>query len=304
MVEYYVYGYILKSNKDLHMLTPYTGQANQGEIKLNIKINDIWNRTNNNPNISVQYKKNEVVLDIGKMVEYRIYYTENQIFVDATDFAWVESTFLNLPFALFFSQKNMLLLHASCLSIGKIIVPLCAPKGTGKTTATVGLSKFYNFYSDDTVLLRLENGNVLGYYGTRLVKLTKDSYDYLISDDGFEVLSKNLQGKAYFEVHENAEIDLGHVEKVFFLQRAGNEVKAEIISNRFTRKILLHSNICGTGTLGYEYCKSIEKNYLFKFLLDNFEFLKIIVRDDKVQLSMTLLEIKQIIDNNIKLINE
>ena len=210
MVEYYVYGYILKSNKDLHMLTPYTGQANQGEIKLNIKINDIWNRTNNNPNISVQYKKNEVVLDIGKMVEYRIYYTENQIFVDATDFAWVESTFLNLPFALFFSQKNMLLLHASCLSIGKIIVPLCAPKGTGKTTATVGLSKFYNFYSDDTVLLRLENGNVLGYYGTRLVKLTKDSYDYLISDDGFEVLSKNLQGKAYFEVHENAEIDLEH----------------------------------------------------------------------------------------------
>ena len=304
MIEYFVYGYILKSNKEFHMLTPYKGEKNQGEIQTRIFIDDNWNRDFNNQSISVDYKENVVILRIGRMVEYQISHTDNQIFVYSTDFAWVESTFLNLPFALLFSQKNMLLLHASSLVIGKKIVPLCAPKGTGKTTVSMGLSRFYSFYSDDTLLLKMENENILAYYGTKHVKLTKDSYDFLIADDCFERLNKNLQGKAYVEVNENIETDLGQIENLFFLQRKGNDVSVKKIFDKFTRKILLHSNICGTGTLGYEYCKIIEKLDLFQFLLNHLDFFKITVRDDKTQLETTLLEIKQVIDDSVKSISQ
>lgn len=302
--EYFVYGYKLNSNKEFHMLTPYKGQINQGEIQIQIFIGNKWHNDLYNENISVDYVENAVILRIGNMVEYRINYRDNQIVVYSTDFVWIESTFLNLPFALFFAQKGMILLHASSLVIGNFIVPFCAQKGMGKTTVSMGLSRFYDFYSDDTLLLKKENHNVFGYYGTNHVKLTKDSYDCLVADGNFVMRDKTVQGKAYVKTRENIERELGQVENLFFLQRGGDTVSLKKIANKFSRKIMLHSNICGTGTLGYEYCKVIERMDLFDFILEHFCFFKINVRDDKAQLEMTLLELKEVIHDNMSMFSD
>ena len=302
MQQYFVYGYVLKSNMEFNMLTPYQGQQIQGEIQVHVCINNQLIKNNASQNIQVNYEGDEMFLKIGGIVEYRICPQENKLYICATDFAWVESTFLNLPFALFFSHKNMLLLHASSLIYNNIVIPLCAPKGTGKTTVSLGLSKFYPFYSDDTLLLKIENGELMGYYGTKYIKLNKDSYDILICDDGFEMLYKNVQGKAYVSMIGNADDGLirGGVDKLFFLQREGETVSSERITNKFNKKILLHSNICGSGTLGYEYCKYIEKSSIFKFIIENFEFIKIIFCNNKERIGTTLGEIKEIIEDSIK----
>lgn len=281
------------------MLTPYGNQVAICNVTLYVNIDNMC-ELDHDWQITTTFQGKKCILRIGNKVIYYIDCIENLIEVKTCDLTWMESTFLNLPFALFFAIKDMILLHASALidNTGNII-PLCAPKGTGKTTLSLGLSSYFDFYSDDTVMVKLNKGKLQCFFGTGWVKLNKDSFQLLGVKQEFDSLRKNIQGKVYYNLRGESHVSHGVINKLFFLNRDGDEVKMDKICQTFTRKICLHANVCGTATLGYEYCKMIEKNSVFKYILENTEFIKITMCDDIELFENTVEKVKFIIGNTV-----
>ncbi len=296
--EYYVYGFRVKTNMELHMLSLYNGQKTLGEIELIIVIEKV-NGNFDDWIINVELGREKSILKIGNNVIYHINHIENVIEVLSHDKNCVESTILNLPFALFFIKKDMLLLHASSVKNKNEIIPICAPKGTGKTTVTFGLTQFYDFFSDDTLLVDCREGKLLGYYGTRWGKLKKDSFELLKINEDFDAFKKNIQNKAYYCLQKNdnnESSEQGLLTKLFFMRRENGSTKSAKIDNIFARKMLLHTNICGTATLGYEYCKLVENNPVYIYILKNCDFTKITISNSEPEFYETIGKIKQIMD--------
>ena len=295
--EYYVYGHKLLSNVQLPMLTPYINQCTICDVTLVVKAD---NKCKNDGDwqITTSFQGDNCVLKIGNKVVYHIDCAKNSIEVKTCDLAWMKSTILNLPFALYFAIKDMILLHASALIDNNgDVIPLCAPKGTGKTTLSLGLSRFFDFYSDDTVMVRLHEGELQCFCGSSWIKLNEDSFKLLGVKQEFDSLQKNVQGKAYYNLGDDLQFEHGKIKKLFFLRRIGNEVKMAKITQPFTRKIFLHANICGSTILGYEYCKKIEKSKVFSYILTNTEFIKITIQDDIELFENTVEKVKYMIDD-------
>ena len=294
--EYFLYGHLLISNVELHMLDMYNGQTILGEVTLNVLVQEKKDFQCLD-DIYTEFSEDYSLLVIGDKVEYGIFSKQNLISVKTSDLVWFESTILNLPFAILFAMNDMLLLHASSLINVDTIIPICASKGTGKTTLSVGLSNHFPFYSDDTLLIELSNKEVQCFSGSGWVKLNKDSYNLIGAKEDFDSLKKNVQGKAYYSLRPMVNASHYELNTLFFLHREGEKVKCEKITGGFNRKLLLHSNICGTGTLGYEYCKMIDRNSVFNFLLDNMNFFKITMCDNLDEFPQSVKEVKAIISS-------
>ena len=300
MFEYFVYGHKLISNIRLHILESFNGQTTIDFIIFTVHI-DKSIKYNSNRTIETFFDDNKCILTLGNKTTYIIEPFKNRIKVITSDFIWMESTFLNLPFAIFFALKNMLLLHASTLiDYNNIAIPLCANKGVGKTTTSIGLSNFFDFYSDDTLLINLENNKLNCYFGTKFIKLNKDTFSLMNSNKKFENFKKNIQGKAYYNFgKEIKEISGAYINKLYFLKREWGETRMDTISHPFKKKMYLHINICGTSTLGYEYCKIIVKNIVFDYIISNVEFFKLTLKDDLKYFGETIKSAKRLIDNTI-----
>lgn len=276
---YYLYGYKVSSNLLLDILDTYNSQSLYGDIEMCISIDekplsDIWY-------IKVKTENNLIYLDLGENIQYSIDLVNDKMFINARNKNVVESTLLNLPFALYGIENNALLLHASSLEMDNQLIPICAPKGMGKTTTSVGLAKYMSFYSDDTVMLRFIKDEIYGFYGIKYAKLTNETIDILNLDIKYDNPKYNIQNKRYYNLDNPIKKSL-KLNRLFFLSRQNHEkVEFSNIHHEFNRKITLHANICGATSLGYDYCKNIENSHIFKHILAHCDFIKVDIPNNK-----------------------
>lgn len=279
MEYYYLYGYKVSSNLPLDILDTYNNQPLYGDIEIDITIDekpisDIWY-------IKVKTENKIIHLDLGENIQYIIDLANNKMLINARNKNVVESTLLNLPFALYGIENDALLLHASSLEMDNQLIPICAPKGMGKTTMSVGLTKYMNFYSDDTVMLRLIKDEIYGFYGIKYAKLTNETIVILNLDINYDNPKYNIQNKRYYNLDNPIKKSL-KLNRLFFLTRQNLEkVEFSNIHNEFNRKITLHANICGATALGYDYCKNVEYNHIFKHILEHCDFIKVDIPNNK-----------------------
>ena len=275
MFIYYLYGYKFYSNIEIINAPQFDGQLYFDTLRL------IYTETSSGCNyfgIDVKLEKEYCSIAFGDGTKYEIDSVSGTIQAFATDAQIIESTILNLPFAILAAMRNSLLLHASAIISNNFVMPIFAPKGTGKSTLTAKLSEHIEYFSDDTVYATLNDNKIIAYYGSQIIKLYKDSSDAL----GLKRFSDktNIQGKCYFcpsKVVKNAS-EAYNLHSLFFLTRSEEKHKLIIdkINSKNIKSIYLHSNICGIDALGYEYNKMIDGIPLFNKIL-NLDFYKITI---------------------------
>mgnify|MGYP002564286627 CR=1 FL=1 len=200
--KYYLYGFKILSNCSLNLLDEFCDQVYIDTVNFNVNIQN--NDFHNNIHIRFYTENDTDYLELSSNISYILDYKNNIIYAQASTMEQIQSTMLNLPFAIFLVRKEMLLLHGSCFCYNKQLIPLCAPKGTGKTTLTAALTKIYPFFSDDTVALLSYNG-IVGYAGSNCIKLTDSSYEALGFDIDLNDLPRNIQNKVYMRMQNTLE---------------------------------------------------------------------------------------------------
>lgn len=250
------------------------------------------------------------MLYLGDHITYHISPVEKKITAYASDTTLVESTIINLPFAVFAMSQNALLLHTSVLVNNNKLIPICASKGTGKTTLSAAMSKYFPLFSDDTLFVNLRDGNITTFSGSTVLKMFHDSASMLSLTPTSDKV--NIQNKGYYTPINiaNSKIEQGtnyKLSDLFFLSREDRQAfLIEEITLQYLKDIYLHANICGAEVLGYEYCKYIKSSSLFKKLTSELRFYKMVIPNNLSRLPRiaeeTVKMIKNIVsinDNNI-----
>ena len=149
---YKIYNYLLKTNIALERFDSLT----------NCETFDIF--INFNFTSDIEYKKHcdcEITEDSYVIYLYNIIYkinkVGNRIDIYCSDLEYFYSSCFNLPFSIVSYINKNLLLHSSSIEKDNKIIAFCAKKGQGKTTLVSYLSRYYKFYSDDTMILKLSN---------------------------------------------------------------------------------------------------------------------------------------------------
>ena len=293
MYIYSLYGFKLYSQIPLFFLPVYSTQPDpNGELYLEYIQMEIaeasWD-------ITFSRESDEYTLRMGASITYRIHAKEKRITAYASNVECVESTLLNLPFAAFATTQHALLLHASSLAYNNTLIPLFATKGTGKTTLSAALSIFFPFFSDDTLYVKLAQGVVEPFAGSRLMKAHDDSANTL---NLRPVCNKrNLQNKGFYrpflaiDKEENLYTNFQLNAFFFLFRKKCDSIETEEIISPTLKFLSLHSNICGVETLGFDYCKGVESSAVFLHLLSSSRFYKIYIPDQLSLLSKTAEEL-------------
>ena len=73
-----------------------------------------------------------------------------------------------------------------------MIYLFCGKKGVGKTTIVSLLSKYYNFFSDDSVNLSFNGNEIIGYKLNDIIKRNKDTFSMIskFANDEFNIFKK------------------------------------------------------------------------------------------------------------------
>ena len=284
MRDYYIYGFRLFSNIELKNISSFCNQPYNGILRLNFIRKELGE---SHWIIKLEENDGKYILNIGDHIIYHICPINNCITVYSSNETLVESTIINLPFAVFAITQNSLLLHASVLVCKNTLIPICASKGTGKTTLTAAMSKFLPFFSDDTLYINLNNGNFATYQGSTTMKMFCDSASALtlsaVSD------KVNIQSKGYYYptlvTESQLKKDDNSLCKLFFLFRENRQnILIEEIKSQHSKNMYLHANICGAEVLGFEYCKRIIHSQLYKKMMLEISFYKLYIPDGLARL--------------------
>lgn len=148
---YKIYNYVIKSNIDLNRLEPVFSQTTY-DISFNFFL-----KSNLNFKEYCEFEMIDkyYIINLYKII-YKINLLGNEIEVYCDDLEYFYSTCYNLPFSIIFYINGNLLLHSSSIEINDKIIAFFGKKGQGKTTLVASMSKLYNFYSDDTVIVKFK----------------------------------------------------------------------------------------------------------------------------------------------------
>ncbi len=296
MFQYYLYGFKLLSNYELNILDVYSNQIFMDVVTLEISLCDN-NCVDDKMFVSVNMRDEIDELELNSNIKYRLDYNSNIIFAQAITLEQIQSTLLNLPFALFLVRKQMLLLHGSGFICNNHLIPICAPKGSGKTTLVSAIvKKRYPFFSDDTIAICLHE-RIVGYSGANCLKLTETAYEALQLHSENCDLRRNIQNKIYLKPPDKwtHRTTCQPIDSIIVIQRENSKkVSLNKVSNTFNKKMLLHFNICGTNSLGYKFCDMVEKSFLFNEITDKVVFYKIIIPNNLEEIEKTADDIAEI----------
>lgn len=110
------------------------------------------------------------------------------------------STLFNIPFSVYFTLQNELLLHVSSMECQNRLLCFAGEKGTGKSTLVSALDgKFLQIYSDDT--LRVDR-HQFGYRAHPYTKLTNETLQKLNLKNYTD--RYNISGKRYCYIQTDA----------------------------------------------------------------------------------------------------
>lgn len=300
MYSYFIYGYKLISNIVLTNIPIYCAQSYYNGVLYLKFYKDNMESSSWATSLMINENQNAYTLYIGDYVLYRLYPSQNSISVYASDPLYVESTILNLPFAVLAIAKKSLLLHASVFAYEDTLIPIFAKKGTGKTTLAASMSKFYPFFSDDTLYVNPRGDFMRLHAGSRILKMHTDSSSYL----GLDSASKqvNIQNKGYYRSFKTVDGTKPAIDyklgACFFLKREEQQnLTIEQITKPYLKKIYLHANICGAETLGFWYCTQINSCPLFNKIISESNFYTLAIPNDLSRLSAVSEELAKFIAN-------
>lgn len=271
---YEIYSYKIKSNI---ILENFTCSKNQTLFDINIEFN-IGN---------TEYKKYcdcVVMRDYYILNMYKIIYVinklGNEMKVYCNDLEYFYSSCYNVPFSIISYINKSLLLHSSAIEIDNRIIAFCGKKENGKTTLVSYLSKYFNFYTDDTMELSINENLCLCERSFSPLKMNEDSLNILTEKtELFAVSRKNVSNKSYINPSEIklkiSEKNKLPLDKIIFLNR-NKDRNSEIIIRKIEDNITIHSllltNIVGSKFFPYEIISDYVNFEIYKYLINKINF--------------------------------
>lgn len=299
--NYICYNFQLRSKESLGFLPQFDETKDVSEFVLELICYS--NRLYQNEKIYLSSNKNQYIIE-SPFASYTIDLERNEIKAYYENKIELESTLYNLPISIVAQNRNDILLHASSVEYRNGVIAFCADKGIGKTTFVSHLSKYLNFYSDDTLYLTQYNNGVSCFSSGLPFKMNFDTFRSHSSEKSvYEKSNNSLQNKKYIQ---SQMLGLKHIDtfkslrlkNIFFLRRVMKEKEVEIINinNEIHKKSLLLNNIVGIKYLEPEHVKRIYNSPLFLYIVQNIDFKYVDIRDNLSDIQ----EISTIFYNYIK----
>ncbi len=221
-----------------------------------------------------------VVIDFNYNLTYIIYQNDNLIEVYTDSDEKVISSFFNVPLSIYMMRDNAVILHTSSIEIEGKIFAFCGEKGAGKSTLTFLLSQTYNFFSDDTLLLKKEKGGLYARNIISIMRLCKDTYEKITQLNNFDNYQHNVVGKAYVSP-ENVNfktscVNFGQLKAIFFIKRISEPIfKLHKIDSSIVKYINIVNNIVGSHYIRNEWLLEEHTKELLKPIVDNVTMYKL-----------------------------
>jgi hypothetical protein len=156
------------------------------------------------------------------------------------------------------------------ISADKVLL-FAAPSRTGKSTTALMLhQKGYALFSDDTVLLHVENGRCMATPSYPMIKLWQSTFKHqMVYDESAKNEVNSGFDKFAFMFHQQFSGDRVEVAGVVFLEEAGTEIKVEALNPGKGMKLL------GENVYRRQWVRDMEKHQLeFQHLTDISRVLK------------------------------
>ena len=272
---YKIYNYVIKSNIDLNRLEPVFSQTTY-DISFNFFLKS---NLNFKEYCEFEMIDNYYIINLYKII-YKINLLGNEIEVYCDDLEYFYSTCYNLPFSIISYINGNLLLHSSSIEINDRVIAFCGKKGQGKTTLVASISKLYNFYSDDTVILTIKDNLCICQKCNSPIRINKDSLNLFDKNNNLYSNShKNIMLKAYIEPHDiNLNVTSKNslpLDKIVFLNRSTDEnsnVSIRKIENIILKNSLLLTNIVGSKYFPFQIISNITNYKIYNLIINRVDF--------------------------------
>ncbi len=173
--------------------------------------------------------------------------TEITIQPESDDWSSILLYFYSNCLAAVLFQRNLIPFHVSGVWVapGKVLL-FAAPSRTGKSTTAVMLAeKGYPTFTDDTAVLRVENGKCYAYASYPMARLWQNSVtkQSVYREEDKHVIRYKVEVEKYgFHFHDSFVCDPVEVTGIVFLEEAGKDIAVETIKASHAMQ-LLGSNI-------------------------------------------------------------
>lgn len=275
MFRYIIYGRIINSNIELPLREITCSMDSSEQITLfvdfnfkEIQVRDVINYVDTDE-VYIVYFYDGVIYEISGI--------NDVIKVSAKSFEHFFSTFFNIPFSVYFSIKNGILLHCSSVIYDKNVLFLSGDKGIGKSTISSFLcNKYgYSFFSDDTIYVD-EHINIFG--ATEYVKITDETANFI--DVSTINCTKNLIGKNYIKFKKDFSNCSFTKNKIFIkLNRTNNNTYIEQINDKNIINTIILSNIVGIKYFPTDLLYKVYNNKIIKNTINEYHFFELFVKN-------------------------
>lgn len=237
----------LVSNCELSTLRIAEASEGNNQVFLHINIADDANITIRDT-ADINEDKRYFYLNLRGVVKYTIDKEHDIIYADSSNIKYIEDSLLNLPAALFFLGRGLIVLHASSVyDDDNNAYAFCAPKGTGKSVFCLSLLDRFSFLSDDSLLVLSEKGlKVCG--GSNLIKMSENASRFFCEKNIIIKKSeKALESQKYLFYSDRSEVSgTRNLKAMFYIERC--ETEAPDISGFLTKnekKYFFLQNVIG-----------------------------------------------------------
>jgi len=266
MFKYFAFGLKIISDLDLPELIESQFEEYDLEITLGDIPHVIWdNNSLHNPILSID--KCNLLLKLPPAT----YLASNgsRIFIapnPGQDFDSIRLFLYSNIFAAIMHQRNYLLIHASGVVYKEKLHLFLGASGMGKSTIVAFLeNKGYEIYSDDVILFKLTDGELITCQTYPQIRLWEDTFDKL----GIKkITAKKIRPELpKFGIKINKYVKGGSYQlgKLFFLANSSDSEKFQISNlNSIETFKLLNLNIYRE----LQVSKKLDPNYIFKILIE------------------------------------
>lgn len=235
--KYFAYGIPIDSTIELSAFIPQSEVLEIVPIKVSVGV--VPEQLKNAP-LEIKpfsiFNEHEFLYAMPDIAHYYVYKGEEIIIEPKCD-SWEDILlyFYSNCMAAALFQRNLIPFHVSGIFINEHKVLLfAAPSRTGKSTTSVMLQqKGYSPFTDDTTLLRVENGKCFAYASYPMMRLWQNTIDEqtILNESEKHLLRTDAEIDKYgFLFHERFIKDEVQVAGIVFLATEGTQINIEKIS--------------------------------------------------------------------------
>lgn len=302
MNEFYYcfYGYNIKTNFEI----PFFPVENKKPDIIDVTFNAMYG--NNATEEMFISNDNNCCTVISPYASYEINTVDKFIEARYNEMEQLYSTMFNVPFSILAISKNDLLFHCSSISCTDYIYAFTGEKGMGKSTMISHLSRKFNFFSDDTLNIKMNEG-LRGYSYGDFLKLDEASFltHMNIKKQVFDCAAKNIQEKAYLYTSDlnllPGKRDALYLRKIYILNRENrNNITLNRIDNIMRKKFLIINNTVGASFLPKEFLWKLFNNSIVEIIVKNIPIYQINIPDNLSYLNDVVENVEKDIGGDIE----